>query len=626
MRQTIIDFGPLRLWGVVTNSFHQEQVYDPGRTDVMYSKFTINVSGLIREWGEGQTEQGPRSSTITMAVSEEDPPSVADPLPPSTLLANAEVFRYKIGTRKEFRMWIGAEASGENGTIWLWARPFADSTEAGINETVGGIFRWFDCDAGPKCLSFNVDKIMGGHAIRVTATFEVCIPYCDYYADDTKQKILLNKWAVTDSVDQDLYTTRTYRGQIKVANPHIDPNLLRGLVLPPLAQGMKRAAMDFAVEQDGRTLAYTITDRETAFAPPAPATNWSVVRRDDFNTGRGTVTTTAQISLTGERNVNKKTLTLLAVAIAEELIPDLEIANGNANEHRMIPHISMTDYISSDGPARIEFSISVERLRDDGAAINGANSNFGVPLEGADFPVAGYDSRENEDPGVSGTLSLLGAIKTALHSICTTSVDIATRKYSPYTSGDIVAVPDDPTGMPTVTISTAVTGSTTAPDYLSTQMKDSIYTEYQIESRWETTENRLQLPIAGQSSVYSAGAATCAIVGVGMPMTTRTIRISATRVGSAPKIQEPKDTWTTGSAATEMVFTKLKEIVLPMSPVRDVQGVKVFTVRSEYVYAVSRNPTNSEALPIGIDPSWVGSVASLTAGARDTFDEQSTIS
>lgn len=625
MRQTIIDFGPLRLWGVVTNSFNQEQVYTPGNTDVMYSKFTISVSGLIREWGSTQTEQGPRSSTITPAVAPEDPPTVADATP-STLMANAEVFRYKIGTRKEFRMWIGADAEGDNGTIWLWARPYADSTEAGINESLGGHLRWFDCDAGPKCTAFQVDKILAGHATRVTATFEVCIPYCDYYPDDTKQKILLNKWSVSDSVDQDLYTTRTYRGQIKVANPHIDPNLLRGLVLPPLAQGMRRAAMDFAVEQDGRTLAYTIVDREATFAAPIPATSWNVTRRDDFNTGRGTVTTTAQISLTGERNVNKKTLTLLAVAIAEELIPDLEIANGNANEHRMIPHISMTDYISNEGPARIDFSISVERLRDDGAAVNGANSNFGVPLDGADFPTAGYDSRDSKDPGVSGTLSLLGAIKTALHSICTTSVDIATRNYSPYSSGDIVAVPDDPTGMPTVTVSTAANGSTTAPDYLSTDMKSAIYTDYQIESRWETTENRIQLPIAGQSSVYSSGAATCAVVGLGMPMTTRTIRIAATRVGSVPKIQEPKSTWTTGSGSTEMVFTKLKEIVLPMSPERDVQGVKVFTVRADYVYAVSRNPLSSEALPIGIDPSWVGSAGSLTAGSRSTFDEQSTIS
>ena len=625
MRQTIIDFGVLRLWSVVTNSFQQEQVYDPGRTDVMYSKFTISVSGLIREWGETQTETGPRSSTIAMAVAEEDPPTVGDATP-STLKNNAEVFRYKIGTRKEFRMWIGADAAGDNGTIWLWARPYATAAEAGINETVGGIFRWFDCDAGPKCTQFNVDKILSGHAVRVTATFEVCIPYCDYYPDETKQKLLLNKWSVSDSIDSDLYTTRTYRGQIKVANPHIDPNLLRGLVLPPLAQGMRRAAMEFAVEQDGRTLAYTVTDKEATFAAPAPATSWSVTRRDDFNTGRGTVTTTAQISLTGERNVNKKTLTALAVAIAEELIPGLEIANGNANEERIIPHISMTDYISNDGPARIEFSISVERLRDDGAAINGANSNFGVPLDGADFPVGGYDSRVSADPGVSGTLSLLGAIKTALHSICTTSVDIATRNYAPYSSGDIVAVPDDPDGMPTVTISGAVTGSTTAPDYLSVQMKDAIYTDYQIESRWETTEHKIQLPIAGQSSTYSSGAATCAVVGLGLPMTTRTIRISATRVGSAPTIQEPVASWTTGSGSTAMTFTKLKEIVLPMSPSRDVQGVKVHTVRADYVYAVSRNPLSSEALPIGIDPSWIGSAASLTAGARSTFDETSTIS
>jgi hypothetical protein len=161
---------------------------------------------------------------------------------------------------------------------------------------------------------------MAGHVTRVTATFEVCVAYCDYYPDDTKNKILFNKWSVSDSVDTNLYTTRIYRGQIKAANPHLNPNLLRSIVLPPLAQGFKRANMDFTVEADGRTLAYVITDREAAFSAPAPATSWNVTRRDDFNSGRGMVTTSVNISLEGERNVDKKFLALLAVATQSAML------------------------------------------------------------------------------------------------------------------------------------------------------------------------------------------------------------------------------------------------------------------------------------------------------------------
>lgn len=625
MRQTIVDFGTVRLWSVVTNSFVQEQVYDQSRTDVVYSKFTISVSGLVREWGSTQAETGPRSSWFSAAVNPEDPPTVGDATP-STLTNNVENIRYKIGTRKEFRMWIGADAAGENGDIFLWATPYTSASEAGINTVHGGENRWYDCDAGPKCTSFNIDKIMGGHVVRVTATFEICVPYCDYYPDDTQNKILLNKWSVSDAIDTNLYTTRVYRGQIKAANPHINPNLLRSIVLPPLAQGFKRAAMDFTVEADGRTLAYIITDREAAFSAPAPATSWNVTRRDDFNSGRGMVTTSVNISLEGERNVNKKTLALLAVAIAEELVPGLEVANLNAVEVLMVQSISMVDYISNEGTAKIDFAISVDRLRDDGANVNGANSNFGVPLEGADFPTAGYDSRVSEDPGVSGTLSLLGAIKAQLHSICTTQAGIATRLAAPNSAEEIASLVDDPSGMPTVTVSTAEVGSTTAPSYLSVQYKSAIYTDYQIESKWETTDNRIQLAIAGQASSYSAGDPTCVVVGLGMPMTTRTIRISASRVGSVPKLQEPKDSWTTGSGSIAMTFTRLKTVVLPMSPERDVQGVKLWTVKGEYVYACSRNPLTYEELPIGIDPSWTGSLNKLTAGALSTFDEGSTIS
>lgn len=623
MRQTIIDWGSVRLWNVQTQSFTQEQVFDSSDTNPSHTKFTITVSGIVREWESTQTPSGPRSGLVTYTTDIEEPPTENDTTP-STLTANTEEWRDRMGHRSRFSMWIGCDAAGEGGQLFLWAQPYQDeTTELWTLHGPDNLKCWYDCQAGPKVRSVSVNKIYAAHAASVTATFEVCVPWCEDYGG-TLTKVIEHTWSASDSVDDNLYTTRTYSGRIKVANPFVDPNTMRALVMPPLVQGMRRAAMSFDVESDGRTLAYRVTDREATYSAPAPAKTWNIQVTESVSLGRPLLHTAMSIHLEGTRDVSKKALAALAVAIAEERIIGLSIANNAANKTVLIEDLALTEYTGNDIPVSIDLRLTVQHLRNDGAAFNGAGGAFGKDLLGASFPTAGYNANVSPDPGISGPVSLLGVVKHYLTSVC--YGEPAIRDGSHPESGDVHADLSNPSGAPTVTARAVANGSTTKPSWISVQFATAVYTHYQVDSVYDTSYQRMQLPIAGLASSYSAGDPTCSVVGLGYPTTTRTIRIEATRHGDPPLLQEPKDTWTTGSSTTEMTFTRLRTKVAPTTPEKSAVGQDVWTVRAEYVYACSRNPLNSEALAVGLDPTWAGSAPALPSGSLDTFDETSTMS
>jgi hypothetical protein len=623
MQQSIIDWGSVRLWNVQLQ-LSQDQVYDQTDTNPSYTRFTIVASGLVREWEHSyDTPKGVYSGKVTYGVDISDPPTANDTLP-STLTENMEDWRDRVGHRQRLAVRIGCDSTGDNGQFLLWAQPYQDgTTELWTAEGSASTKCWYDCNAGPKCRSFHVERIYAGHAARVVATFEVCIPWCQDYGG-TLRKILEHTWSVADSIDNNSYTTRRYSGRVKVANPYVDPNLLRSIVVPPLAAGMRRSSMDFQVEADGRTLAYTILDKEVAYSAPLPASSMSIQATESISLGRPVLHTALSVRLEGDRNVSKKALAALAVAIAEERIVGLSVANNAADKTVLVEDLSLTEFTSQDNPVSIELRLSVQHLRNDGAAFNGANGAFGKDILGAAFPVAGYDANVSDDPGTEGPISLLGAMRSQLMSVC---VGLPAIKDGSYSSGDdIEGAISDPASPPTVTARTVPTGSTTKPSWVSVQFATAIYTQYQVDSIYDTSYQRSQLPIAGLASSYTAGDATCSVVGLGYPMTTRTIRIEATRHGDPPLLQEPKDTWTTGSGSTAMTFTRLRTKVAPTTPVKSAVGQNVWTVRAEYVYACSRNPLNSEALAVGLDPTWTGSVPTLPSGTLDTFDETSTMS
>lgn len=622
MRQTVIDWGDLRLWNVQTNSINQEQVFDPSGTDIMYSKITISVTGHIRE---GAATSGIRSSWVDYGDDADLPPDFTAQNSSLTTVANN--WRSRLSFKNSFRMWIGCDDSGNGGTLHLFVSPYTSKDQGGVKASHSGSYgtEWFDCNAGPKCLNFNQETNFSAHAFRVSMTFELCVPWCETADDSTK--ILLNRWSVSDQIDENLFTTRTYHGTLKVANPYINPNLLREIVLPPLAQGMRRKDMEFNVADDGRSMQYRIVDREAAFACPAPARTWNITHSESVGIGRPLIQTTLHISLTGDRDVSKKDLILLANRIAEEKITGLSLANaGDKSNVVLIDDMTVVDYTSNDAPVRIDFRIQATRARDDGLDFNGAAGDIGKDLTGADFPIAGYDANLSPDPGHEGRVPFAGAVIAYMRTVCYQMSNNYVREGIPPDPEESAGVGTYPDGMPEVTVRSVPAGSVTVPDWISTQFKTAVYTHYQVDSVWESSDGRVVLPIAQSSAAYSAGTDTIAVCKLTTGWTKRIIRVEAARLGEPPIIQTPQNVYTLGSGGSTMTLTRLSTRVSPSTPEKTPDGQDLWTVRAEFVYACSRPPAIGEDLPIGIDPSFTGPKSNLAAAALNTFNESSIIS
>ena len=644
MNQTILDYGSIRLWNVQTVGFSQEQVMGEGAANVVYSKITIHVTGYVREWNSGQSESGVRSNVVTYTTPL-GPPSVAGAVP-SSLTGNINNYRERVSYPSSLRYIIGANEDGSAGQMHLFASPYPNGNTPGVSKDHSGITEWYDCHNGPFCRHFNVLAFHSAHVAKVEAIFEVCIPWCTDFGEDTEDtKIVENQWSVSDAIDRDFYTTRTYTGVLRVANPFLNTNQLRELILPPLVQGMRRQSMSFDSGADMLSLRYTIVDKEITVGPPAPATSFEMTHTDSIGTGKPLVHTNLDITLTGNRNANRKTLVQVAIAIAEQKITGLLIANGAGGQVILIDDLSIMDFQGTDQPTRVQLRIACHRLRDDGTKFNAEKGPFGILPVDAGLPNGGYSPEPRvppvvgqfayspdyaPDPGLEGPISLKGALRTYFRGVCSGDETQSIKYRVPSSESSTVEEIDDPAGLPTVESRVVPLVPALKPDYVSVQHSEGVYTHYRCESQWNTHHNRSQLALAQSSAAYSSGADSCVVVALGNPLTTRTIRVEAVRLGIAPKIQEPQDSYSVAIGPSEedpdpFVFTLLDKKILSPVPEKTFNGTDIWTVRADFTYACNRFPVNGEAIPLGIDPSFAGTRKDLTAGSLNTYDENDPI-
>lgn len=642
MNQTIVDYGEIRLWNVQTVGFTQEQVLGEGGANVIYSRITIHVIGYIREWDSGQTERGVRSSVVNY-TSPLGPPSVTGAVP-SSLTGAVTNYRDRVSYPNSLRYIIGAAEDGSSGQMHLFASPYPDGNTPGVSVDHSGVTEWYDCHNGPFCKHFNVLAFHSAHVAKVEAIFEVAIPWCSDFPESPEgvTKIVENQWSVTDSIDKDIYTTRTYSGVLRVANPYLNTNQLRELILPPLVQGMRRQSMQFDSGADMLSLKYTIIDKEATVAAPSPATSFEMVHSDSVGIGKPMVVTNLNITLTGSRNANRKALVQVAIAIAEEKVTGLLIVNGDANQVIMIDDLTITDYQGTDTPTKVQLQIACHRVRDDGAKFNAEKGPFGKLPVGTAFPFGGYDPGPgpqtgmyhvdfSPDPGIEGPISLTGAMRSYFRGVCSADETNAIKYRLPGTDTDPeLGAIDEPNGLPTVQSRFVPLVPALKPTYVSVQQSVGIYTHYRLESQWDTHHNRVQLALAQSSADYSSGADSCVVVALGNPRTTRTIRVEAVRLGIPPQIQEPKESYTVTCGPSEddnspYIFTLLSKKVLSPVPEKTFNGKDIWTVRADFVYACNRHPKNNEPVPLGIDPSFSGVRKNLTASTLSSYDENETI-
>lgn len=346
---------------------------------------------------------------------------------------NYRALRAQLGQpRQPFQMWVGRNQLLASAP----AQPSSQTNNAG--SAYGGILNEhsnigiYDLNNGPKILGLEITKVQGPSIFRVQWRVEVCVRHCFGGANDAENlderggslvphaghargnQILSNRWSVSDSIDQDLLTTRTITGTLRASTANVNPNVFREYVVPPLSLGMRISSMQFEVSADGLTLNYTIIHSEIEHAAPWPATSWDF--QWSLTTGDGMLATAdGRIRLKGDRNVSKGHLIQLGLTILESRLRWNKRGQANPDPNdfsHFIERLTITDKYGNSG-SDVSITATVRLVGDEDGAMQDNNGVvrpiplpqkkafelLGVPINHQDLGVFGPQYKRNHSRG-----------------------------------------------------------------------------------------------------------------------------------------------------------------------------------------------------------------------------------
>lgn len=299
---TIVSYGNITLYRCTTEDVTQELVFDDSRTDMLYVKTKIRISGFVHGHQNWNYQVVNDATGINYAGS----------------AGAAEIgVRRRLEPREAFRMWTGCTGEGQlpDGQLLFDVAPFplnvivpSPPRVVGNVDLVG-----YDLNNGPKNLDLSIHQIAGDELFRVTATFELCHLECAYNPGDKPNSygVLSNRWTCVDSLDNNLQVTRTYAGTLVCATQNINMQSFRWMTVPTIQPLMRIESMNFESSLDGLKLNWVVVHKEIALSAPWPARTWSVTHREEQEGGIK-ATCYIDVDLTGDSQVDKSRLITLA--------------------------------------------------------------------------------------------------------------------------------------------------------------------------------------------------------------------------------------------------------------------------------------------------------------------------
>lgn len=587
--QTCIQYGELLISNCQTLVFDQEMVREESDTDQLYFKFRVRVVGFLHG----------RTANLSSAPPSYWNPSTAIYPTPGDGSAGHHHYsiRHLLRDRQYFEMRTGASfnsSSGQisGGMILLKAGPFQSDSD--FRDATAK-----DVNNGPKCRVMNITEISGDTAIRVELEFEICKVECDSLGNCANTSgVLSNRWSCIDEIDQNFYTTRTFRGRLRTVSSKINANSFRNFVVPPVQPGMRREAMEFAVSTDGLYLEYGIIDREVAFAPPAPATTWRMTHTESVQReGELGFYSEVNVTLGGDRLCDPKKLISIAVAIAEAKI--LQELNKTAC---YLQSVSIT-HETGDNANLVHLHARGRRVEKVAAVLGVAAGRMGKPIEAKDLAkqVQDYDrnlsrgARKGDKLEVAGPISMVGAWAAYLQQPCSIQ-----HKIYESQDGREAPVPESKSSASLAATVISEIPSDNSLDSYSTATTEAMYTFYKMQSTYESMGIRAHLPIARQFSLGGAplDGPTSVVASLGPSLTKRVIRVTASRIGKEPSVANPAETFEDGG----INYTLISKKILAGVPERTADDKRVYSCTAELVYALDRNPDEGVSLRFGSNP------------------------
>lgn len=579
---TTLIYNGVEIRNCLTKRFEQECVYDESGTDKLYDKFIIRVAGYIHKMYA--------SASPTVGVMETSSPNSGLSIGPTSVAANeTRARRLLMEPRKPFVMRVG-------GFVLLECVPRL--TETSGDETTLEV-AYGDVNNGPKPRQCNITSIINTNLLPIEFEIEICIVDCASPQNYTG--VLNNRWAMSDQIDGDWYTTRTITGRLRVADVNINPQAVRALFVPPLQHGFKRDSIETTTSMDGLTVDYKVVDKEMFAAAPEEGTTWEGTH--SLTTGDGSQTHgEVNVWIEGPKDADKRKLIQVLAAICQQKLDLLDLGN-------FITQAAIVDYLHRN---RVEMRIQVNQsgaIPNPIALLNLPDSSFGKVIE-----LPGYNRDLARVPSVFGTATVTGLFVSYLQSPC------SHRHAIPTTTA---AAPEPDAGeersenSKTYTYDGQLPIDTEVANNYSQEASQGVYSYYEMEVAYPQDQNAVVLPIAKSANTAADPyAPTAAIVRLAPSTAKRTVRVKAVRLGKPPLLPEAK-------AVIEL--TQGQEIhlldVIPIfhTPQITADGkTKRHTVEMVYEYALLRPVLNNELFGIGKLP-WDTSTLGDNAVSPEIF-------
>jgi hypothetical protein len=437
---------------------------------------------------------------------------------------------------------------------------------------------------------------------------------------------LSNRWTCADDIDENLYLrSRVFVGELKLANPLVNPHDFRELVVPAISPGMRLKSMSFRQSADQLNLQYTVIHEEVHVTAPHPATSLRISHKLSHAEYAIEIDEVLAITLRGPRDVKKSDLVSLAARIADGKIRTNFLNN---KTFRLIRY-EMSDESGTSQDNQVTVVYNTKRITEkadplpnpqnpDGLV--GITRRFGLKIDGT--MIQNYDNtltrgnRGNESPDIMGGVTVAGAFAAHLQGACSKdfSMNSGLQSYnypgsSSYDYGLKNSTGVRPT-LPEVTIQT-VPEIEPLPDttFNESHTKDGIYQTFEIDV--QTTERPLYFPApvspsslgldpfgtspgtgsssSGSGSGTSPGDGdTTVFMRLGPSQWERTVRIVAKRHGTPPRLSNPKSTFRDTRNNLHVLLAKTE---LTCEPQRLPDDTKDYIIRAEYKYGLAKAPT-----------------------------------
>ncbi len=618
-----------------TLKFHQEYVKDASGLEDIFSRFTIRVSGYLLAQPIANTQILPNKGVLPGGTATMQ-----------TAGSQNVLLRHLLEMpRQHFVMTLGA--GGPNPTILLKAVPFTSASEPLTYD--------YDCQGGPQPKELDVVNVVGNTAVKVEWEVVVCLvpncPSASANAGDTQRSngILSNKWTSADDIDENFYIrSRVFVGELKLANPLVNPHDFRTLALPGIQPGMRLKGMSFKAAENCLSLQYTITHEEVTVTAPYPATSIKIQHKTHVSEYNLEVTQTLSITLKGDREVNKKELITLAHQIASYKLRFADLFPvGGISKMARLRHTDVIDESGTNQDNQITLIFHLSHIPIEGEAIvntsalNRISEYIGRKINPETFPGLIYDNdrsrgnRIGEKPEATGIIPVVGALASHLQAICTQDHSM-TRAYLSREEIDGLYESFGPyPALPPLDV-TVYDELPELPDStFNASNSDGMYQTYEIDSQYQSNPLIFQAPLSRPVIPYVPGGGSptpqpqptpvpltdspssavgdqSVFIQMGAPQWKRIVRILAQRHGKPPRLAEPARSFRDEQGVLNVLISPGSHILLT-EPQRSVgDNSRDYAVRAEYHYGLSKAPSN---LKTGIpDTDLVQSPAVIAAG------------